>query len=642
MLTPKVLTIGQAGSFSLVTEEGPAVLALAQDPGAQSVATFVSVKTFGAVGDGVTDDSAAIQAGTNALAGTGQWLWFPTGTYLCKTGIAVPSNANWWGYGATLQAQLAGVSPSLASVLIFAAYTLSASSFPLHANVPQGSTQIQVTGSSIAAGSRFVLADGNCQAVYIARIVAPGAGFQTITLDRATLFPFTAATGVVDPITTFVQNVRIRGLTLQGPCFRYAQVGGSSIVFEDVQVNDSVGFASDNAIGCFVLAEGSFNCSLWRCSVTGPTGVALIACEACFGYDYTYVGHGAVSLAGWVMNLSAGCGAYGVDIFGAFDGVHCWGLFPCPSWPDGRQVGAYKCFVIGGSITGCTSAGVHTDQSFACAFENLAIVGNLVGVNFNDASDSPRLAACSVVDNQTTNVAVNSPTCDIENVDVSNVNFDGGTLVSGLHITNVNTNTETSRYSIRGLRASWAPTTQVIAVLVIDGGAGANATFDGVSIVGNVILEGSNPNVRIRDGFIHLPAAWNGGSAAVAALATGNGQVFLEHVELTAPAGSNSVQSSATHNTVWFGQGVTTGATAVPYALSGPTNRGQVTFNGSGAATISFPNATVESALALTLKTKSTAATSQPFITVTVTPGTGFTLASSAADDASTYFYSIE
>lgn len=44
----------------------------------------VSVKDFGAVGDGVTDDSAAITAAQNAATAAGAVLYFPAGTYKCS------------------------------------------------------------------------------------------------------------------------------------------------------------------------------------------------------------------------------------------------------------------------------------------------------------------------------------------------------------------------------------------------------------------------------------------------------------------------------------------------------------------------------------------------------------------------------
>jgi hypothetical protein len=52
------------------------------------LAEFVSVKDFGAVGDGVADDTAAIQAAIDAVyaAGGGE-VWFPAGTYLTTAAI---------------------------------------------------------------------------------------------------------------------------------------------------------------------------------------------------------------------------------------------------------------------------------------------------------------------------------------------------------------------------------------------------------------------------------------------------------------------------------------------------------------------------------------------------------------------------
>ena len=61
-----------------------------------------SVIDFGAVGDGSTDNSSAIQAALTASAG--KTLVFPPGTYLINgTGLTVPSNITIQGYGATVK-----------------------------------------------------------------------------------------------------------------------------------------------------------------------------------------------------------------------------------------------------------------------------------------------------------------------------------------------------------------------------------------------------------------------------------------------------------------------------------------------------------------------------------------------------------
>src|SRR6478735_11405893 len=48
--------------------------------------TSRSVKTYGAVGDGRHDDTAAIQAAINSLPGAGGTVTIPAGTYMIDTG----------------------------------------------------------------------------------------------------------------------------------------------------------------------------------------------------------------------------------------------------------------------------------------------------------------------------------------------------------------------------------------------------------------------------------------------------------------------------------------------------------------------------------------------------------------------------
>lgn len=58
----------------------------------EKLAESVSVKDFGAVGDGVNNDATAIQAAINAVSFSGGGsVYFPTGTYLVNTSLTVPS-----------------------------------------------------------------------------------------------------------------------------------------------------------------------------------------------------------------------------------------------------------------------------------------------------------------------------------------------------------------------------------------------------------------------------------------------------------------------------------------------------------------------------------------------------------------------
>lgn len=57
--------------------------------------SWYSVKDFGAAGDGVTNDSDAINTGLDFVKANGGTLWFPDGTYICK-GIQLDGNAKYY------------------------------------------------------------------------------------------------------------------------------------------------------------------------------------------------------------------------------------------------------------------------------------------------------------------------------------------------------------------------------------------------------------------------------------------------------------------------------------------------------------------------------------------------------------------
>jgi hypothetical protein len=59
---------------------------------AQLLENFVTVKDFGAVGDGVANDTAAIQTAINACAG--KTIYFPPGTYIVSSQITLISNTS--------------------------------------------------------------------------------------------------------------------------------------------------------------------------------------------------------------------------------------------------------------------------------------------------------------------------------------------------------------------------------------------------------------------------------------------------------------------------------------------------------------------------------------------------------------------
>lgn len=53
---------------------------------------FISVKDYGAKGNGVADDASAIQSALDSLSSTGGVIYFPVGTYLVKSAVLFYSN----------------------------------------------------------------------------------------------------------------------------------------------------------------------------------------------------------------------------------------------------------------------------------------------------------------------------------------------------------------------------------------------------------------------------------------------------------------------------------------------------------------------------------------------------------------------
>lgn len=76
---------------------------------------YLSVKDFGAVGDGVTDDTVAIQAATAAIPSTGGEVFFPEGDYFITDSIRPKSNTTLRGEGYGTRVKCASVGWNLTS-----------------------------------------------------------------------------------------------------------------------------------------------------------------------------------------------------------------------------------------------------------------------------------------------------------------------------------------------------------------------------------------------------------------------------------------------------------------------------------------------------------------------------------------------
>jgi hypothetical protein len=87
-------TLNPSGSFNVTTNGGTASRNLPV-----KLAEILSVKDFGATGDGTTDDTTNVQAAATAAAAAGRTLFFPAGNYRLTNTITVVVSL-WQGEGA--------------------------------------------------------------------------------------------------------------------------------------------------------------------------------------------------------------------------------------------------------------------------------------------------------------------------------------------------------------------------------------------------------------------------------------------------------------------------------------------------------------------------------------------------------------
>lgn len=114
----------------------------------------VSVKDFGAVGDGVTDDTAAIQDAINSLTASGGTVFFPKGTYKTDGGITLVSNL-------TLQGEAGAVLKPSASVPLWAYRGLATN------NVKVKDLAFEGTGTAFTDGNQQLLHIANATNVEV-------------------------------------------------------------------------------------------------------------------------------------------------------------------------------------------------------------------------------------------------------------------------------------------------------------------------------------------------------------------------------------------------------------------------------------------------------------------------------------------
>lgn len=96
--TTSAITASSAGDAEQISYTPPFTSSVATNVEAK-LAQYVSVKDFGAVGDGANDDTAEIQAAINRGQLTGQSVYLPAGNYLVTTSLQITAPVTLFGDG---------------------------------------------------------------------------------------------------------------------------------------------------------------------------------------------------------------------------------------------------------------------------------------------------------------------------------------------------------------------------------------------------------------------------------------------------------------------------------------------------------------------------------------------------------------
>lgn len=252
---------------------------------------YTSVTAFNATGDGTTNDTSAIQAAINSVAGAGGTVWFPTpvgGSYRTIAPLDVPPNVTLlMQHGDTLQytgaapspnsiKPLAGFAPTTGGVIQLRDKQLSGLSTDY-----VGSRLIDITidGTALPGG-------GNVRGVLMTGLVRE-VTCENVTVRRVTGNGFEAAVNVNNNLSP--QSLRFRGCVADNvgaAGFSVANVPDTTFVDCNAQGSGFVGFyiaglMNGQMIGCraeWSAQYGFYVTSGYWGTGQGSGGMNMLAC----------------------------------------------------------------------------------------------------------------------------------------------------------------------------------------------------------------------------------------------------------------------------------------------------------------------------------------------------------------------------
>lgn len=330
---------------------------------------WVSVKDFGAVGDGVADDTAAIQAAIDAAIG--KKLFFPAGTYRLTAGLTVSSSVGLvLDPSATLDYSEVAAGTSLGQRIAVTFSGAVGADFDVTANIAARATTISLSSTTGLAADDWILvrsddpyAPGGSSLErtlgHIARIRTVDSATQITTWEPSP-FAYTESLNLRITKVTMLEGASIEGGRIlcggvgsahSGVRFNYCDAPMCRDVSVDGAEDAGVAFAN-------CVAPEVHNCKVARSTspggAIGNTGYAIAVYGGVGGAasgNRLYNSRHAIAGGGFAGVVSLGFEFIGNDVFAC-------GFASASTWAVDCHEDCYNWKFIGNTISGCHGGAV--------------------------------------------------------------------------------------------------------------------------------------------------------------------------------------------------------------------------------------------------------------------------------------------
>jgi parallel beta-helix repeat protein len=241
-------------------------------PSNVSLPGAINVKSFGAVGDGVHDDTAAIQAAINA-APVGGIVILPPANYLCAGNITISKSITIQGYGATIS-----LPSSLPSVAI------PKGNQPVSLNVTAGVTGVSIRGLSFSGQATRGSALAQTYAVSLNQTTQ--AVLDSLILTGCAIIGYSCTDSIVSKCK--VSNTNATGIEFDGNWNQSGWQTETTYINERVSIVNCVSTNNQYA-GIFINMGRDCTISNCRTSNNGDIGIDFEYCISCTAVGNTSV-----------------------------------------------------------------------------------------------------------------------------------------------------------------------------------------------------------------------------------------------------------------------------------------------------------------------------------------------------------------